>query len=166
MNKARKSPAASCTRSVEVAVEGVPAPSWRGRLRPFCQRVMREVKASQWELSVLLCDDKRMKELNQRYRGKDSTNDVLSFPGKARRAPGAGALEGAEVSGDIAISVAMLQSNARRFGVTDEEELKRLLIHGILHCAGMDHGTGKGRGMLALQQRLLDTLKEVRIIGK
>jgi probable rRNA maturation factor len=151
---------------VEVAVEGIAAPRWRGRLRPFCERVMKEVEASAGELSILLCGDQRMSALNARYRGKDGPTDVLSFPGGNRALHRAGALEGAAVAGDIAISMDTLQRNARAFGVTDDEELKRLLIHGILHCAGMDHGAGKGRGMLALQGRLLDALKEVRIIGK
>jgi probable rRNA maturation factor len=158
--------AGKSARSVEVAVEGIPAPRWRGRLRPFCERVMREVKASEWELSVLLCGDERMSQLNARYRGRNGSTDVLSFPRDDSRRMHAGSLEGAAVAGDIALSMDMLLRNASRFGVTEEEELKRLLIHGILHCAGMDHGTGKGGGMLALQERLLDALKEVRIIGK
>ncbi len=59
-----------------------------------------------------------------------------------------------------------MRRNALDFEVSEDEELKRLVVHGILHCAGMDHGAGKGRGMLVFQERLLDALKEVRIIGK
>jgi probable rRNA maturation factor len=59
-----------------------------------------------------------------------------------------------------------LRRNARAFDVTEDEELKRLLVHGILHLAGMDHGSGKGREMLSLQERLLERLKEERIIEK
>jgi probable rRNA maturation factor len=153
-------------RMVEVAVEGTSAPRWKGKLVRFCGRVMEEVKASEWELSVLLCDDRRMRRLNARYRGKDRSTDVLSFPAEAEGRARAASLRGAAVRGDIAVSVDMLRSNARRFGVTDDEELKRLLIHGILHCAGMDHGRGRSGTMLALQERLLDALKEVRIIRK
>jgi len=50
------------------------------------------------------------------------------------------------------------------YGVSEDEELKRLVVHGILHCAGMDHGAGKGRGMLSLQRTLLSVLREERII--
>ncbi|HTP60278.1 MAG TPA: rRNA maturation RNase YbeY [Spirochaetia bacterium] len=153
-------------RSVELAVEGIRAPQWRGTLRRFCALVMEEVRASEWELSVLLCDDARMKRLNARYRGKDIATDVLSFPAETRVRTRAASLTGAAVKGDIAISIDTLRSNARRFGVSDDEELKRLLIHGILHCAGMDHGSGRSGSMLSLQERLLGALKEVRIIGK
>jgi probable rRNA maturation factor len=127
---------------------------------------MREIGAAEWDLSILLCDDARMRKLNGRYRGKDNTTDVLSFPREEHHRRSAASLEGSVVAGDIAISMDTLRRNAFALSVTEEEELKRLLIHGILHCAGMDHGTGKGKGMLALQERLLGELHQVRIIRK
>jgi probable rRNA maturation factor len=152
-------------RSVEVAVEGMASPRWRGRLRAFCQRVLREAGADEWDMSILLCNDARIRQLNGRYRGKDRPTDVLSFPRDASPTEATrGAMEVVAVSGDIAISLDTMRRNAADFEVAEEEELKRLLVHGILHCAGMDHGTGKGRKMLALQERLLKALKEVRII--
>jgi len=166
MRTAKAQESGSPVRTVELAVEGIRSPLGKGTLRRFCARVMEEVKASQWELSVLLCNDARMRELNARYRGKDTATDVLSFPADTRARARAASLAGAAVRGDIAISMDTLRSNARRFGVSDNEELKRLLVHGILHCAGMDHGSGRGGSMLSLQERLLDALQEVRIIGK
>ncbi len=144
-------------RAVEVAVDGVCAPRWRGRLRRFCRRVLREAGAGEWELSFLLCDDGRMAALNSRYRHRQGPTDVLSFPREASARAGV-------VTGDIAISLDTLGRNARIFRVTEDEELKRLVVHGILHCAGMDHGAGKGRAMLSLQERLLDALKQERIM--
>jgi len=173
-------------RSIEVVVQGVRAPRWRARLRSFCEHVLHEAGAEQWDLSFLLCDDERMRQLNNRYRGKDRPTDVLSFSrettffdatlrevpsgkmssrGPARK-PRSGKISGAPVAGDIAISLDTMRRNALDFEVSEDEELKRLVVHGILHCAGMDHSTGKGGRMLALQERLLDALKEVRIIAK
>ncbi len=157
------------TRSIEVAVEGVRPPQWRAGLRRFCVRVLNEAGAGQWELSFLLCNDARMRQLNNRYRGKDRPTDVLSFPREAssgKAAPRHEKISDAPVTGDIAISLDTMRRNALDFEVSEDEELKRLVVHGILHCAGMDHGAGKGRGMLVFQERLLDALKEVRIIGK
>ena len=148
-------------RSVEVVAEGIPFPPWRGRVRRFCSLVLREAGAAEWELSLLLCGDERMRHLNGRYRGKDKPTDVLSFP---RETSPACFQPGCVVAGDIAISIDTLRRNARSFDVTEDEELKRLLVHGILHCAGMDHGSGKGREMFILQERLLDALKKERII--
>jgi len=102
-----------------------------------------------------------MRHLNGRYRGKDKPTDVLSFP---RETSPACFQPGCVVAGDIAISMDTLRRNARSFDVTEDEELKRLLVHGILHCAGMDHGSGKGGEMFILQERLLDALKKERII--
>lgn len=154
-------------RTVEVAVDRVPRPRWSRRLASFCARALEEAGASSWELSVLLCDDERMRELNRRYRGKDRTTDVLSFPrSEDRGAPTARALEGGLVAGDIAISLPTMRRNAMEFGSPEGEELKRLLVHGILHLAGMDHGSGKGRGMLALQGRLLAALESNTIIAE
>ncbi|HUI69860.1 MAG TPA: rRNA maturation RNase YbeY [Spirochaetia bacterium] len=157
---------ASAVHVVEVGVEGKPIPRWRGKVQRFCARVLHAAGASQWELSLLLCDDEKMRALNRQYRGKDSTTDVLSFPREAARLPRTRLLDGAVVTGDIAISMDMVRRNAGEYGVTEDEELKRLLVHGILHCAGMDHGTtGRGR-MLSFQESLLRALKKERIIEK
>ena len=152
-------------RSVEVALHGVPRPGWTRRLASFCAGALREAGAGSWELSVLLCDDRRMTELNSRYRGKNRPTDVLSFP-RDEHGRGAGfpALGGGHLAGDIAISLDTMRRNAREMGSTEGEELKRLIVHGILHCAGMDHGRGKGRGMLSLQEKLLAGLAAQRII--
>jgi probable rRNA maturation factor len=160
-----KGPTSANGRTVEVVVDRVTRPRWFRRLPSFCARVLEEAGASSWEVTVLLCDDSRMKELNARYRGIHRTTDVLSFPrAAARRAPIPRALEGRPVAGDIAISLPTMRRNAKQYGNPAGEELKRLLVHGILHLAGMDHGSGKGRGMLALQGKLLAAAEKSWII--
>ncbi len=146
------------TRSVEVSVEGVPAPRWKSRLPRFCARVMDEAGFAEWAVAVLLCGDPRIAALNGRYRGRQEATDVLSFPADDGR-------RGSPVVGDIAISLETLRRNAASYGVSEEEELKRLLVHGILHLAGMDHGRGKGGAMLSLQGKLLQRLEPERIMG-
>jgi probable rRNA maturation factor len=144
-------------RSIEIAVDGVPAPRWKTRLSRFCATALTAAGFTRWEISLLLCNDDRITALNGRYRGKNSPTDVLSFPGNEA---GSG-----DVVGDIAISLDTLRRNAAAFGVSEEEELKRLSVHGILHLAGMDHGRGKGRKMLALQEKLIEQLKLECIIS-
>lgn len=160
-----KGSGAAPERTVEVAVEGVPRPPWSRRLASFCARALGAAGASAWDISILLCDDDRMTDLNRRYRGKEGTTDVLSFPRAPRQAgrpprP----LRGGLVAGDIAISLPTMRRNAKEFGSTEGEELKRLLVHGILHLAGMDHGRGKGSAMLTLQGKLLAALETRSII--
>ena len=80
------------------------------------------------ELSVLLCLSDRMRELNGRYRGEEEVTDVLSF-------------EGGEVyMGDIVICMEEVLRQAFEGGIGLREELMRILIHGLLHLLGYDHG--------------------------
>lgn len=139
---------------IEITVVGVKVPPWRPRLAAFCATVVRSLGLEGRDLSILLCGDARMTGLNARYRAITRPTDVLSFP---RR--GAGGL-----AGDLAISLETLERNAAAYGVSQDEELKRIAIHGILHLAGMDHGRGKGRTMMRMQSRLLKKLEGERII--
>jgi len=146
-------------RRVETAVSGAAAPRWRPRLSRFCRAVIDAAGFDGCEISLLLCDDARIAALNARYRGQNRPTDVLSFP----REEGG---EGRDVTGDIAISLPAVKRNMKAFGVTEDEEIKRLLVHGILHLAGMDHGRGKGTKMLALQEELIERLSGQLIIGE
>jgi probable rRNA maturation factor len=141
-----------------VLVEGIPAPGWRTRVPGFCAAALREAGFTGGEIGVLLCGDNRIADLNRRLRGKKGPTDVLSFPT-------AHAGDESTVNGDIVISVDALRRNASRFGVSDDAELKRLLMHGLLHLAGMDHGGGRGEGMLELQELLLRRLEARRVVG-
>lgn len=142
------------TRSIEIALSGVPAASWKRRIPRFCEKVLVAAGYGDWEISVLLCDDARMTELNSKYRGRNRPTDVLSFPRN----------EKGTIAGDIAISLPALRRNAALFGAAENEELKRLLIHGILHVAGMDHGKGRSGPMLDLQEHLLEQLAAELVI--
>lgn len=139
---------------VEVVVSGVRSPAWRPRLAGFCEKAIARMGERLGDVSILLCGDARITDLNRTYRGLDRPTDVLSFP---RGDTGA-------LSGDIAISLESLARNAAAYGVSRNEELKRLVIHGLLHLAGMDHGRGQGGAMLRLQARLADELAGERII--
>jgi probable rRNA maturation factor len=121
------------------------------------------------EISVLFCSDEFIKELNSQYRNIDSATDVLSFENGEEYEDEEGLWKNV---GDIAISLETLPKNAEYFEVDTNTELKRLIIHGILHLNGMDHGEEhieKGvvptDEMLVLQENLLSDLIEEKIIG-
>lgn len=134
-----------------------------------------------WEVSVLFCDDAFIRSLNSRYRGIDAATDVLSFsqieptqqPNRQSRrdaAPDeraeAAALETEmpTAAGDLVISLDTTYRQAEEYDISAEEELKRLLIHGILHLAGYDHGETHDDGkMMDIQERLLLQLREERV---
>ncbi len=136
------------------------APSWLDAVEPFIQSVLDDLGILNWELSVLFCNDSFIAELNKQYRSIDSATDVLSFEQGDEYTDEDGAL--LYVAGDIIISLDMLAFNAAEYGVSQDEELKRLLIHGILHLDGYDHedehierGEDAEGEMLVLQEKLV-----------
>ena len=142
---------------VEVASAGIDDPGWMKRCRRYAARVLSARGIDRWELSILLTDDATIRELNRQYRAVDAPTDVLSFS----QAPQHTA-EGTVPAGDVVISIETMSRNARARQIPQEEELKRLLIHGILHLEGMDH-EDEGSGMIELQESILKSLKKERI---
>src|SRR5581483_7863447 len=96
----------------------------------FLQRARRAIRLP-GEVNVMLTSSSQMRTLNRQFRGKDRATDVLSFPSPPALA--------AQFSGDIAISVDIAARNASRYGHSLMQELKILLLHGMLHLAGYDH---------------------------
>jgi probable rRNA maturation factor len=153
---------------VEVASAGVEPPPWRSRLARFARKVLRARGIRDWEVSILLCDDGTIRALNRKYRNLDAATDVLSFPQFDESfapgpAPAGSPREAKRSAGDVVISLETLRENAAGGGVPEEEELKRLVIHGILHLQGMDHPDGDSR-MLELQERILSALAKERVL--
>ena len=87
------------------------------------------------ELSVLLTDDKKIRELNKKYRGQDRATDVLSFP----QNEGEENEQDYHLMGDVVISTVTAKRQASQHGLSLEEEIVLLLIHGILHLLGFNH---------------------------
>jgi len=88
-------------------------------------------------INVLVTSSIEMRALNKRFRGKDSPTDVLSFPSASPAA-------GDPIVGEIAISREIAAKNARILGHTTAEEIKILVLHGILHLRGYDHENDDG----------------------
>ena len=84
-------------------------------------------------LSIVFADPFQIKEINKKYRNKDVPTDVLSF--------GFSEVSGnySEELGEIMICPAQVEENAKKYGLKYQDELKRVLIHGILHILGYDH---------------------------
>ncbi|MBQ5400162.1 MAG: rRNA maturation RNase YbeY [Treponema sp.] len=118
--------------------DGMDAPAWIGNVEPFMRDVMAELGYDGEEVSVLFCGDSFIQNLNREYRNIDAPTDVLSFEDGGSYTDDEG--KSWLCVGDIAISLETLPKNAEYFGVSQNEELKRLLVHGLLHLHGMDHG--------------------------
>jgi probable rRNA maturation factor len=107
-------------------------------LARFARRLQREVAKGR-PFDCLITGDAEIRRLNREFRGKDAATDVLSFPCHREHAGGSVSL------GDIAISASRARVQARQHGHTIEEEIRVLLLHGLLHLLGMDHETDNGR---------------------
>jgi rRNA maturation RNase YbeY len=90
------------------------------------------------DLDLSLVGDRRMRQLNRRFRRKDRSTDVLAFAFREARAPH-GFNQTASRLGDVVISMPTARRQAKAAGRPLEEELVTLLIHGVLHLCGYDH---------------------------
>jgi probable rRNA maturation factor len=113
------------------------------KIENLLRKALRLLSLPEAELSVLLVNDRRMRVLNCQYRGIDRPTDVLSFPQIADSSNHESrfTIHG-PILGDIVINLHRAERQAAEYGLTLSEELKRLLIHGLLHLTGYDHEKG------------------------
>ncbi|HML94814.1 MAG TPA: rRNA maturation RNase YbeY [Thermodesulfobacteriota bacterium] len=129
--------------------------SYRARVKKIAGAVLGSLdvdKAS--ELSVTFIGDAEMRALNKSWRGIDRATDVLSFP-----QDGEGPVP---LLGDIVISLDTTRRHAVRYGNTFHEEIKKLIVHGILHLLGHDHKKKKEKEIMrGLEEELLEEIREL-----
>jgi len=120
-------------------------------LERFVLRARRAVHLRD-TVNVLVTNSQELRSLNRQFRGKDKATDVLSFP-----SPQLGLRRAKNIAGELAISADIARENASRLGHSAAEEIKILVLHGILHLAGFDHEQDNGemaREETRLRQRL------------
>jgi probable rRNA maturation factor len=131
-------------------------------LNKFLRSVLRRLRLPADALTICCVSNAEMARWNRTYRGKKRATDVLSFPVDAaqrlrrngqRGRSGRDDLSGGEYLGDIAIAPAVARENARRFGRSFYEEMRILILHGVLHLMGYDHETDSGQ-MERFERRL------------
>ena len=105
------------------------------------------------EIGYLFVNDEKILECNRDYLGHDDYTDIITFDYD----------EGSQINGDIVISLDTVHTNAEKFGKTYEEELYRVIIHGILHLCGInDKGPGEREIMEDNEDKALLLLKEIQ----
>ena len=120
-----------------------PAGLRRRPIQSFARTLEREVAKGR-PFDCLIAGDAALRRLNREFRGEDHATDVLSFP--------AGENASTPFLGDIAISLGRARVQSRRFGHSVEDEVRVLMLHGLLHLLGMDHESDGGR-MARLEAR-------------
>lgn len=124
-------------------------------VRSSLDRILEYLKED-GEFSISFIDDEEIKSLNKEYRDIDSPTDILTF--RLDDDESFPTIEEEEKElGDIFISLDSMARNAEEFGVDRNDELRRLLLHGILHLEGYDHKSNdfKTEPMLIKQEEIL-----------
>lgn len=130
----------------------------RGPLESFLRRVKNELDLGEAGITVCLVSDTEIAQMNETFRKKKGPTDVLSFPSVARRRParsrrGSFKMKAVEDLGDIAISPATARRYAKKYGRRLPDELRVLILHGVLHLLGYNHETDRGE-MDRIEQKL------------
>jgi len=157
--------------TIEITAEDVPLPAPEDRIVAFVNAVLLRLNRTQHELSILLCTDERIQEVNFAFRGKNEATDVLSFAQDDDAESGVNVAavslredmqqESPYLLGDIVLALPYLRRQAEEYKVSFESELKRMLVHGMLHLVGVHHNTEEQhRTMLDRQEALLQELEQ------
>ena len=114
------------------------------RLRPWLEALVAELAPWVGTFVVRFTSDREIRRLNRDFRGRDGVTDVLSFPGgEAVVLPAEDTSSGVHL-GDVVVSVPAACRQAREHGHGVECEIRRLVLHGVLHCLGYDHEEDDG----------------------
>ena len=132
---------------ISYSTENVRMPAIRRReTTAWIRRVAATYNKTVGEVGYLFCDDEHILSVNREYLGHDYYTDIITFD----------YCEGDQLNGDIVISLDTVRSNAEKFRKDYDEELHRVIIHGILHLCGQnDKGPGEREQMEAAEDRAL-----------
>ena len=123
------------------------------RWQAFTAKALKLTGAGVADVAVVFVSDRAMREINRTWRGKRGTTDVLSFPANQDEFEKLAGLN----LGDILISIEQAARQAKAHGLSFENEVAQLILHGLLHLSGYDHETDRGemnRLELRLRKRL------------
>jgi len=134
--------------------------------RVFFKKILetsaRELKLKdKVEVSISLVGEKRIQELNEKYRNKNKSTNVLSFPMQEKLEIGNWKLEIDKDIGDIFVCLSIAKKEAKREDIDIKEKLMQLAVHGFLHLSGYDHERSEkdAKKMLELERSILDKIK-------
>jgi probable rRNA maturation factor len=108
--------------------------------REFSEQALKAIDAGNRNAAIVFVSDEAIKKLNRQFRGKNYATDVLSFPNQAEKFE----TENKSNLGEVVISVERAAAQAKQNGLSFSNEIRQLVLHGLLHLCGHDHETDKG----------------------
>lgn len=124
------------------------------RIQRMIHKLMLLLKCTDYELSIVFVDNEQIRELNRQYLERDLPTNVLSFP----LAQGEYGTINPGILGDIVISVERAGQDAATGGLSLDDEIDFLMIHGLLHLLGYDHEDGSTEEEAAKMRKKEDAL--------
>jgi probable rRNA maturation factor len=106
--------------------------------REFTAEILRAIQREASDVSIVFVSDAAIRKLNKQFRGKNYVTDVLSFPAKFEQ------FEKETSLGEIVIAGDQAAAQARENGLTLQNEIEQLILHGLLHLCGYDHESDNG----------------------
>ena len=118
--------------------------SYKGKIatRNWINRAISESGKKTGAISIIFCSDEYLLKINRDYLNHDYFTDIITFD----------YCEGTLVSGDLFISIDMVKSNAEKFGVEFYNELRRVIIHGVMHLVGYKDKTDEDAVIMRYQE--------------
>lgn len=141
------------TNSFQWITEGVAMPSIDiARMEDWIIRVAKSHDRIVGEITYIFCDDETILRVNRQFLSHDYYTDIITFDSSRGRL----------IRGDIYVSLDTVKSNAEQLGVSYDAELKRVIVHGILHLCGIDDkGPGEREIMEMNENKALSLLDEI-----
>jgi len=108
----------------------------------WIRKVIQSEGKSEGELSFIFCNDEYLLKINQDFLGHDTYTDIISFDN----------VMGNQLNGDVFISAERVRDNSRKYEVSSEEELRRVIIHGVLHFCGYKDKTEQEAKLMRIKE--------------
>jgi probable rRNA maturation factor len=145
--------------SAELQVEVQVAPTFAqilsvDRLRAVAEAALRH-EGTSGQVTLVITDDRAIQELNRDFLGIDAPTDVLAFSAQEEGEPFVAAPEARDYMGDVIISYPRAEVQAAEAGHPVEDELSLLIVHGLLHLLGCDHGDEKEKAAMWVRQEAI-----------
>jgi probable rRNA maturation factor len=148
---------------IELFIEGnisLPSDRYKNislkKIKSYANKICSFLNLKKIIITIVICDNKYIRKINRIYRKKDKSTDVIAFAYRENPVPNIKC--GLEMLGDIYISLDKAAENAKAYGASFTEEIRRLIAHGILHLIGYDHERSKK------DKRIMET-KEKKIFN-
>jgi probable rRNA maturation factor len=124
----------------------------KNNLKRWLKELILREKAKPGQINIIITTDRKLLDLNRKFLSRENLTDIITFD----------YTENQDINGDLFISIQRVKENADIFGVSFQQELKRVMAHGILHLLGYKDGDDKEKVMMRkMEDQYLEISPEI-----